>query len=334
MKQQKSEEKTWKTQKMCTEFGTTDIRFSRRRLLKNSDEYRRKTRSEVLREKQARAVNTSLGYSEVSIQTLHSICTPAAAHQAKKSLQRQQPSKSTAQHNELGAAPFGLLSSSKRYLFYTSEAHPPEESRLQVESSKGGAEATESPQPSNVSAVDTLPLQDRWLEIFVEIDDGIDLVVDLDSDSTTNWFLERNSCMLVHPDVADDSLKQCGTNSNANDNSDVACIDSINTEAPSTNTTASNDRLTTICIAVDRDAGSETAQLGILAGCAPSCKLAEVVDSQDSSTSEVKELRNQGFNFATLEGMPTFLVTGMTRPSVEESKVTCNSNWMVACIEA
>lgn len=100
MKQQKSEQKPGKLQNLIAEFGVRGITLlkssnkkplwmpdlketgGKRRLRRNSDEFRRKTRSQALREKKVKAVLSSVEFSEVSIETLHSICAPAVSQQA------------------------------------------------------------------------------------------------------------------------------------------------------------------------------------------------------------------------------------------------------------
>lgn len=351
MKRQKSEFKPSK-EKLHTELKARVTRSSRtskpnnaskdRELLYDVDERRRKTRSQDLLEKQAKGAETEAEYCDVSIETLHSICAPAAAHQAEKYQQKRPPrSKSTSQHTELRSAPQGLSSCAEHYLFNTLEAHSLEESKLQVEGSinrlKQVAGTDDSPQSSTFRA-DNLSLK-TWLEFSVESEDGIDLFIDLDSDGTMDWLLEKNPNMVVPPDTADDSQKQYGTYSHANDHfaiSDVACYGSSNTEVPSDNTAcydSSNtgvhsDNIATFCNAVDGNMCSKTAQVELLDGHVDSCKLAEVLDSQESSTSEIEEARTDGFSLASLGRMPSFFAAGL-KPSAQEIKVICNINWMV-----
>ncbi|MCO5607816.1 hypothetical protein L7F22_062017 [Adiantum nelumboides] len=317
----------------------------RARERRNSEEFRRKTRLQALQEKRLNAANTGLEFSEVSIQTLHSICAPAAiSHkqarlqvdrliisgnsvisfnvrsnvhfpQAKNSLLSNiSSSQSLSQQDDLGLSHLSMVSGSK-----TCFSRP----------IKAAEEQAYTPPKSARDAVEEL-----WLEVSVEIDHGINLVVDLNLDrKTAEWLdLERNYRMLVPQDKAvDDSQMRCGTDG-ASDSADVASLKSgSSAELPQTeNTVAQYDnQLTTHGITQSGDAGSKIAQVGVLAAaCVP-------VESQESSTSGIKELtRHEGFSFASLERMPTFLTTGFKEPLQSTScGANGSSDWMVFSIE-
>ncbi|MCO5606474.1 hypothetical protein L7F22_060662 [Adiantum nelumboides] len=289
----------------------------RARERRNSEEFRRKTRLQALQEKRLNAANTGLEFSEVSIQTLHSICAPAAIthKQAKNSvLPNISSSQSLSQQDDLGLSHSSMVSGSK-----TCFSRP----------IKAAEEQGYTPPKSARDAVEEL-----WLEVSVEIDHGISLVVDLNLDrKTAEWLdLERNYCMLVPQDKAvDDSQIRCGTGG-ASDSADVASLKSgSSAELPQTENTVArdDDQLTTHGITQSGDAGSKTAQVGVLTtACVP-------VESQESSTSGMKELiRHEGFSFASLERMPTFLATGFKGPLHSTSCCTNgSSDWMVFSIE-
>ncbi|KAI5069639.1 hypothetical protein GOP47_0015940 [Adiantum capillus-veneris] len=279
-------------------------------------ELRRKTRSQFLQEKRLKAEDTtSLQFSEVSIQTLHSICAPVEASHKQSLNSHNLPSigssQSTFQQKEMGRSPLSA-----------SEACSSKDIRL----IKAPEEAHAPPQDSN-DAVEEL-----WLEVSVEIDYGINLVVDLDLDrSTTGWLdLGRNYCLVLSPDKVVDGMQRCW---GSNESAAVASVASgSSAEALRTDrTTAQDDDQLTTTLGIFTqeygDAGSKTAQLGILAACVQ-------VESQAESSTLGMEVRREGFSFASLERMPTYLATGFKGPAKKESSnANGNTDRMVVCIE-
>ncbi|KAH7277046.1 hypothetical protein KP509_39G031800 [Ceratopteris richardii] len=270
------------------------------------DEYRRKTRMQTRRENQIKA-NTDLEISYVSIQTLHSICAPKRSHlQANKVSSCVTGKQNLHQNKRESVDPcLGPFPSSMQAMVYAFETYSSRQSLLKDAESMIEKEQVEShSQPSKTAAV-----ADPWLEVFVEMEHGIDLVVDLSLNGTADWLLERSSCMFVFSDVSDGDVRGCcPTDSRANNLTDATCptSDSTAKTSPAEGSLQDNDQRMT-CTMVESDSASRGVQFG-------ASTVYASVESQDSITSAMKDLRNEGFNIALLERMPTFLATGKQGP--------------------